>query len=45
MKCQHSLEKNRNGQISSDELEELDEYLRLGRFMDRLKIKAREKLS
>ena len=39
------LEKNRNGQISSDELEELDEYLRLGRFMDRLKIKAREKLS
>ena len=28
------LEVNRNGQLSSDELEELDEYLRLGRFMN-----------
>lgn len=39
------LEANRNGQISNDELEELYEYLQLGRFMNMLKIKAREKLS
>jgi hypothetical protein len=39
------LEKNRSGQLSESEQIELDEFLRMNRFMSRLKIKARQKLS
>ena len=39
------LEKNRKSQISSHEQIELDEFLRMNRFMSRLKIKARQRLS
>lgn len=39
------LDKNRSGQLSESEQTELDEYLRMNRFMSRLKIKARQKLT
>mgnify|MGYP001069850276 CR=1 FL=1 len=38
------LAKNRAGQLSEAEQMELDEFLRMNRFMSRLKIKARQKL-
>lgn len=39
------LAKNRSSQISETEQMELDEFLRMNRFMSRLKIKARQKLT
>jgi hypothetical protein len=39
------LAKNRTGQLSETEQMELDEFLRMNRFMSRLKIKARQKLT
>jgi hypothetical protein len=39
------LTKNRSGQLSESERIELDEFLRMNRFMSRLKIKARQKLT
>ena len=39
------LAKNRTGQLSETEQTELDEFLRMNRFMSRLKIKARQKLT
>lgn len=39
------LAKNRAGQLSNAEQVELDEFLRMNRFMSRLKIKARQKLT
>jgi hypothetical protein len=39
------LAKNRAGQLSETEQMELDEFLRMNRFMSRLKIKARQKLT
>ncbi|MDX2077061.1 MAG: hypothetical protein SFZ02_11565 [bacterium] len=39
------IEKNRKSQISSHEQIELDEFLRMNRFMNRLRIKARQRLS
>ena len=39
------LYKNRQGSLSSDEETELDEFMRMNRFMIRLKIRAREKLA
>jgi hypothetical protein len=38
------LAKNRSRQLSEPEQIELDEFLRVNRFMSRLKIKARQKL-
>jgi hypothetical protein len=38
------LAKNRSSQLSGSEQIELDEFLRVNRFMSRLKIKARQKL-
>lgn len=38
------LEKNRAGQLSSADKSELDEFLRMNRFMSRLKLKARQNL-
>ena len=38
------LAKNRSSQLSEPEQIELDEFLRVNRFMSRLKIKARQKL-
>jgi hypothetical protein len=38
------LAKNRDGQLVADEQAELDEFLRMNRFMSRLKLKARQKL-
>lgn len=38
------LAKNRAGALSDTEQVELDEFLRMNRFMSRLKIKARQKL-
>ena len=39
------LAKNRSSQLSETERMELDEFLRMNRFMSRLKIKARQKLT
>ena len=39
------LAKNRASQLSEAEQVELDEFLRMNRFMSRLKIKARQKLT
>jgi hypothetical protein len=39
------LAKNRTSQLSESEQVELDEFLRMNRFMSRLKIKARQKLA
>lgn len=39
------LAKNRLSRLSESEQVELDEFLRMNRFMSRLKIKARQKLS
>jgi hypothetical protein len=39
------LAKNRSSQLSESERIELDEFLRMNRFMSRLKIKARQKLA
>jgi hypothetical protein len=39
------LAKNRTGQLAEPEQIELDEFLRMNRFMSRLKIKARQKLA
>lgn len=39
------LAKNRANQLSEAEQVELDEFLRMNRFMSRLKIKARQKLT
>ena len=38
------LEKNQRGSLSSDEEAELDEFLRMNRFMSRLQAKARQHL-
>jgi hypothetical protein len=38
------LAKNRDRQLIADEQTELDEFLRMNRFMSRLKLKARQKL-
>jgi hypothetical protein len=38
------LAKNRSSRLSEPEQIELDEFLRVNRFMSRLKIKARQKL-
>ncbi|MCU0481174.1 MAG: hypothetical protein MUE54_08175 [Anaerolineae bacterium] len=38
------LNKNRLGGLSNDEKSELDEFLRMNRFMNRLKIKARQRI-
>ena len=39
------LAKNRSGHLSEAEQVELDEFLRMNRFMSRLKIKARQKIA
>ena len=39
------LEQNRSGGLSAAEQTELDEFLRMNRFMSRLKLKARQKLA
>lgn len=39
------LDKNRSGHLSENEQGELDEFLRMNRFMSRLKLKARKHLS
>jgi hypothetical protein len=39
------LAKNRAGNLDDREQVELDEFLRMNRFMSRLKLKAREKLA
>jgi hypothetical protein len=39
------LEANRKRGLSEPEQTELDEYLRMNRFMSRLKLKARQRLS
>ena len=39
------LTKNRSSRLSETEQMELDEFLRMNRFMSRLKIKARQKLT
>lgn len=39
------LDKNRSGGLSEAEQSELDEFLRMNRFMSRLKLKARKRLS
>ena len=39
------LAQNRSGGLSSSEQVELDEFLRMNRFMSRLKLKARQKLA
>ena len=39
------LDKNRSNRLSEDEQSELDEFLRMNRFMSRLKLKARKYLS
>ena len=39
------LAKNRSDQLASSERVELDEFLRMNRFMSRLKLKARQKLN
>ena len=38
------LHKNRNVRLTDSEAEELDEFLRMNRFMSRLKLKARLRL-
>ena len=38
------LERNRNDRLSSEEQLELDEFLRMNRFMSRLQLRARLKL-
>lgn len=37
------LEKNRHNRLTDSEATELDEFLRMNRFMSRLKLKARQK--
>ncbi len=39
------FEQNRAGRISAEELDELDELLKMGHFVNMLKIRAREKLA
>ena len=39
------LEKNRRVKLSAEEQVELDEFLRMNRFMSRLKLRARKKLA
>lgn len=39
------LEQNRHDNLSTEEKTELDEFLRMNRFMSRLKVKARQKLA
>ena len=39
------LSQNRSGRLSTAEQTELDEFLRMNRFMSRLKLKARQKLA
>lgn len=39
------IDRNRLDQLSFDERSGLDEFLRLNRFMSRLRLKARQKLS
>jgi hypothetical protein len=39
------LDKNRSSRLSNDEQSELDEFLRMNRFMSRLKLKARKYLN
>lgn len=39
------LEKNKSSALTADEELEVDEHLRLGRFMNMLRIKARQKLA
>ncbi len=39
------LQKNRTGQLSDDEQTELNEFLRMNRFMSRLRLKARQRLN
>ncbi|MAU11902.1 MAG: hypothetical protein CL607_18900 [Anaerolineaceae bacterium] len=38
------LEKNRQGQLSTEENAELDEFLRMNRFMSRLQARAKQHL-
>lgn len=38
------LEKNRHDELSDDDEAELDEFLRMNRFISRLKLRARKKL-
>jgi len=39
------LEHNRQGSLSPEQRDELDEFLRMNRFMSRLKLKTRQKLT
>lgn len=39
------LDQNREGTLTSVEQNELEEFLRMNRFMSRLKLKARQKLA
>ncbi len=39
------LERSRNHQLTSDERAELDEFTRMGHFMNRVKLQARLKLA
>jgi hypothetical protein len=39
------LEQNQHGNLSTEQRSELDEFLRMNRFMSRLKLKTRQKLA
>lgn len=43
-RSRYLLEQNRNGMLTSDEREELDEFGRMNHFMGMLKIRARQKV-
>lgn len=38
------LERSRNGELTADERSELDEFTRMGHFMNRVKLQARLKM-
>lgn len=44
-RSRYLLEQNRNGMLTSDEREELDEFGRMNHFMGMLKIRARQKVN
>jgi hypothetical protein len=39
------LDQNRNGALSAEERQELDEFMRMNHFMNMIKIRARQKLA
>lgn len=44
LRMQELLEKNRSGELTADEDEELENYCRVGRFLDLVRSKARHSL-